>query len=212
MGCERWREALSAQTDGEPADLDEALVAAHVAGCPSCRTFSAGLAGLHRAVRVAPAEAVPDLTDTILAAALADRRPRLGVTLALRWVLVVIAAIEMGLASPDLLGRWHTGGELSTWGVATAIGFLAAAAAPRRAGAMLPMLGCAAALTAFVSGRDILEGNAAVGSEAPHALLIVGVGLLAWLWHRDRTEYSPEPAAYTAGERPTVRTRGRRAA
>lgn len=211
MGCERWREALSAKADGETLDFDEALVTAHVAGCPDCRSFEAGLTRLHRAMRVAPAESVHDLTEAILAAAAADR-PRFALTLALRWVLVVIAAVEMGLASPDLLGRWHTGGELSTWGMATAIGFLAAAAAPRRAGAMLPMLGCAALLTALVSGRDIIEGHAAAGSESPHALLIVGVGLLAWLWQRHRTEFTPEPEAQTVGERHTLRTRGRRAA
>ncbi|MGQ0463998.1 MAG: zf-HC2 domain-containing protein [Sporichthyaceae bacterium] len=213
MGCERWREALSAKADGEALEFDEALVTAHVAGCPDCRSFDAGLARLHRAMRVAPAERVPDLTASILAAAAADR-PRFGLTLALRWLLVVIAAVEMGLASPDLLGRWHTAGELSTWGMATAIGFLAAAASPRRAGAMLPMLGCAAALTAFVSVRDILEGRSGVTAlaEAPHALLVLGVGLLAWLWHLDRTQNAPEPEAQAVGHRPSVRTRSRRAA
>ncbi|MGQ0847012.1 MAG: zf-HC2 domain-containing protein [Sporichthyaceae bacterium] len=215
VGCERWREALSAQADGEPMGLDEALVTTHVAGCPDCRGFQAGLTRLHRVVRVAPADRIPDLTASILAAAAADRRPRFGLTLALRWLLVVIAAVEMGLASPDLLGRWHTGGELSTWGIATAIGFLAAAAAPRRAGPMLPMLGCAALLTTFVAGRDIVENSStgvSLASEAPHALLVVGVGVLAWLWRRDRAEFSPEPEARTVGERRPVGSRRRRAA
>ncbi len=212
MGCERWHEALSARADGEAFELDEALVDAHVSGCPGCRSFEAGLARLHRTVRVAPAESVPDLTEAIIAAVIADRKPHFGLTMALRWVLVVIAAVEMGLAFPDLLGRWHTGGELSTWGVATAIGFLAAAAAPRRAGAMLPMLTCAAILTAFVSARDIIENSTSVGGEAPHALLLVGVLVLAALWHRDRNEFTPEPDALTVGERTSVRNRRRRAA
>jgi predicted anti-sigma-YlaC factor YlaD len=212
VGCERWREALSARADGEPSGLDDALVDAHVAGCASCSDFQAGLTRLHRAMRVAPAELVPDLTDAIIAAARADRRVSFGITMALRWVLVVIAAVEMGMAFPDLLGRWHTGGELSTWGVATAIGFLAAAAAPRRAGAMLPMLGCAAALTTFVASRDVIEGHAAAGAEAPHALLLVGVIVLALLWHRDRLENAPEPEARTVGERRSTRHRWRRAA
>lgn len=212
MGCERWREALSARADGEAPGLDDALVDAHVSGCPSCASFAAGLARLHRALRVAPAGHVPDLTESILAAARADRRVDFGLTMALRWALVVIAAIEMGLAFPDLIGRWHTGGELSTWGVATAIGFLAAAAAPRRAGAMLPMLVCAAALTTFVATRDVLEGNASAGAEAPHALLLLGVVVLTLLWHRDRRENSPEPETRTVGERRSTRHRRRRAA
>lgn len=212
VGCERWREALSARADGEHVDLDEALVDAHVAGCASCQSFRAGLERLHRAMRVAPADPVPDLTASIIAAAQADRRIHFTWTLALRWVLVVVAAVEMGMAFPDLLGRWHTGGELSTWGVATAIGFLAAAAAPRRAGAMLPMLICASSLTAFVSGRDIIEGRATVDSEAPHVLLLVGVIVLALLWHRDRMENSPEPEVATVGERSSARHRWRRAA
>ena len=37
MDCNRWRDALSAMADGESADIDERLVAAHVARCPECQ-------------------------------------------------------------------------------------------------------------------------------------------------------------------------------
>ena len=39
MDCSRWRDALSAMADGESADIDERLVAAHVARCPGCQSY-----------------------------------------------------------------------------------------------------------------------------------------------------------------------------
>jgi predicted anti-sigma-YlaC factor YlaD len=190
MGCEPWREAISAQCDGEPLGVDEALLTAHLGGCDPCRDFRARADRMHRSMRLRPADPVPDRTAAILAAAAADRGrfPRLDPTTALRWVLVVIAAAETGLSASEVLSRWHTSGELGTWGIAASIGFLSVAARPARAGAMLPMLICASVLTAFVSSRDIRAGATRIAWEWPHGLLIAGVAVLAMLWWRERSE------------------------
>jgi predicted anti-sigma-YlaC factor YlaD len=198
MGCQTWREALSARVDGEPLGLDPALLDAHLAGCPGCREYAAGLHRLHRMVRVSAADLVPDRTEEILAAAAHRRWSRPGPVLLLRWLLVLIAAAEMGMSAPEFLSRWHTGGELGTWGIATAIGFLSVAARPQRAAGMFPMLACAALLTTYVSTRDVADGATFLSREWPHGLLLSGVAVLALIWRL--TPESTAPGPRHAGE------------
>ena len=69
MRCEQIREALSARLDGEAAEPEDAVLDAHLDTCASCAAWSQDLTVLHRMVRVREAEAVPDLTAAILAAA-----------------------------------------------------------------------------------------------------------------------------------------------
>jgi len=213
MECEHWHAALSARLDGEALDLDAELLESHLAVCSGCRDHAVALTHLHRSLRLRCADPVPDLTGAILAAMAADRTPRLDPTMILRWVLVVIAAVEAGLATPGLLGRWHTGSELGTWGIAMAIGFLSVALKPARAAALLPMLACAGGLTLFVTTRHLIDGVALLSNEWPHGFLLAGVAVLAVIRHREGagdTGPQPEPAVDTAGNR--IRIRFRRAA
>jgi predicted anti-sigma-YlaC factor YlaD len=213
MGCETWREALSARLDGEPFDVGSHALDAHLDACAECSAYATRLDRLHRATRVAPAVDVPDLTDQILAAAAAaGPRPRLDLTLVLRWVLVVVAALEIGLASPEILGRWHTGGELGTWAIASAVGFLSVALKPRRAGAVLPMLVCATIFTVFVSLRDLTDGRTDPSQEWSHLLLVVGALVLTGLWRRERETEEPGPDVVVGTDRGAVPIRSRRAA
>lgn len=213
MGCETWREALSARLDGEQSDVATETLNAHLEGCVECAAYALRLDRLHRATRVAPAVTVPDLTEGILAAAAAaGPGPRVNLTLVLRWVLVVVAAIEIGLASPEILGRWHTGGELGTWAVASAVGFLSVAHRPKRAGAVLPMLVCATIFTVFVSVRDLAEGATNLGQEWSHLLLVLGAAVLTCLWVRERETEEPGPDVVVATDRGAVPARIRRAA
>ena len=194
MDCERWRDALSARLDSEPLGVDEALLDAHLASCPACCDHADALARLHRGLRVRPADQVPDLTDSILAAAAVDRRRLRGnATLVLRWVLVVIAALEIGLASPELLGRWHAGSELGTWSIAVGVGFLSVALKPARAIALVPMLGMAGLLTAFVTTRHLMDGSARFSEEWPHGVVLVGVVVLVAISRLERAADHPGP-------------------
>ncbi len=201
MDCERWRTALSARLDSEPLGVDEALLDAHLATCSACCDHAEALAALHRSLRLRPADEVPDLTSAILTAAAADpRRRRVVPTLVLRWVLVVIAAVEIGLASPDLLGRWHTGSELGTWSIAVGVGFLSVARKPARAAALVPMLGIAGLLTALVTTRHLLDGAAQLSEEWPHGIVLAGVVVLVAISRLERTADHPGPrSADTVG-------------
>src|SRR4051812_42721597 len=66
MACERWREMLSAQLDGEDDPAARPLVDEHLAGCAACREWLDRAAAVNRLTR--PAVPVPDLGDRILAA------------------------------------------------------------------------------------------------------------------------------------------------
>ena len=194
MDCERWRDALSARLDGEPLGVDETLLDAHLATCAACCDHAAALESLHRGLRLRPADQVPDLTDAILTAAAADRRrPRVGLTFVLRWLLVLIAALEIGLASPELLGRWHTGSELGTWSIAVGVGFLSVAMRPGRASALVPMLGWAGVLIAVVTTRHLLDGAARLSDEWPHGLVLAGVVVLVAISRLEQTADHPGP-------------------
>jgi predicted anti-sigma-YlaC factor YlaD len=188
-----WREALSAVADGEPLGVDERMLQAHLRGCAGCSEFETGLRRLHRATRLRSPESVPDLTATILDGWRAAPRVPGRAAGVLRWTLVLIAALEMGLAAPELLGRWHAGGELGTWQVAAAVGFLSVAVQPRWAAQMLPMLSAATVLTVFVIWHDVALGTVLISQEWPHALLIGGVAVLGVIARLNRTTDQPGP-------------------
>src|SRR3954462_8560530 len=66
--CERWREMLSAQLDGEDDPAGRPLVDEHLAGCAGCREWLDGPATVNRLTRIGVGVA-PDLRASILAAA-----------------------------------------------------------------------------------------------------------------------------------------------
>src|ERR1700760_2301641 len=68
MGCERWREMLSAQLDGEDDAGERELVDAHLAGCADCRAWLDRAAMVNRLTRTGLATPTPDLSATIMAA------------------------------------------------------------------------------------------------------------------------------------------------
>src|SRR5689334_2997712 len=67
MACERWREMLSAQLDGEDDPADRQAVDAHLAGCAGCREWLDRAATVNRLTSTSMATP-PDLTAAILAA------------------------------------------------------------------------------------------------------------------------------------------------
>lgn len=72
-GCAWAREELSARLDGESA-AGEALDA-HLAGCAACRRHARELEDVRRALRVQPAESIPDLAPAIMRTIGATPRP-----------------------------------------------------------------------------------------------------------------------------------------
>ena len=68
MGCDQYREALSADLDGEPAGVGAAGLRGHLDRCAGCRDWYAAAVRVTRLARLAPAEPVPDLAPAVLAA------------------------------------------------------------------------------------------------------------------------------------------------
>ena len=198
--CDDVRELLSARLDGEAPAWLPAEIDAHLRGCAGCRAFDRGAAAFHRAVRVRPAEPVPDLTERILAAATTGVGPAPSRTgrwpsgAQVRVVLGAVAVVQLAVAVPALVlgdgagGSIHVAHHLGDWDVALAIGLLMAVWQPARAWGLLPM---AAALVACMVGSaaiDLSSGHTVAIDEAPHLLQVLGVILL---WRLAR--HAPAP-------------------
>lgn len=186
--CEPYRDALSALADGEVAPVGEAELRAHLDACPTCTSFAAATSDLSRRTRVAPAQPVPDLTASILAAVatpdIARARARLT---QLRGLLALVGVTQLALAVPVLVTAGtlaaHTTREVGIFEVALGIGFLVVARRPSRAGGLLPVAAVVAILVSVTSLGDVVAGTASAVQEAAHLLEIVGTGLL---WALDR--------------------------
>ena len=186
MRCDQSRDLLSARLDGEATDDEVAVLERHLASCPSCSAFASDLATVDRLTRLTPAEPVPDLTASILAAHAPNPRRE-----AARWSLVVVATAQLLLALPSLLvstgSTVHTTRELGSWSVALAVGLLVAAWQPERARGMLPLGVVLAGVLALGALIDVAAGTTAGAGESAHLLEIAGVGLL-WLLARREEE------------------------
>lgn len=155
-----------------------------------------------RSVRVTPAEAIPDLTGPILAAAAARRAavslPPAG-TGRRRWrvALALVALAQLIVAVPALLfgvgagAPTHLAHELGSWDLALAVGFLFAAWRPARAWGMLPLVAALVACLLATTGIDMAEGRAGLLRESTHALDLAGLGLLWALARGGRPSYAP---------------------
>jgi predicted anti-sigma-YlaC factor YlaD len=209
MGCETCREALSARLDGEEPDVPAAELEAHVASCAACRAWLAAAQRLHRQVRVAPAEPVPDLTAGILAAAAPPfRSHRVSV---IRAGLVVVAVTQLALSVPELAGGLHLDHEMASWMVAAAVGFINVAWRPHHVAGALSVIAAAVITMVAVSVRDVAMGHVHLRHEAMHLLLVAGLLLLVVLW-RTRPAGQPGPVVVVGASERTSRGRSRRAA
>ena len=57
--CDRAREWISLQIDGELSELERIVLEAHVARCSECRVFRIDVRGISRELRQAPLERLP---------------------------------------------------------------------------------------------------------------------------------------------------------
>jgi predicted anti-sigma-YlaC factor YlaD len=204
--CTRWREAISAQLDGEDPGIDPALVDAHVARCPDCRAFAAAAADAHRTQRVGVAPAVPDLSRRIRkAVALADRASRWSVVRAL---LVVVAAQIIGFSLPALIfgdeheTATHAARHLGAFTAAYGVGLLVVAIRPARARTMLPVAVVLAGALLITAVVDMANGHVPLVGEAQHLPELLSV-VLVWLLavpapRRAAGSIRPSPPSLTA--------------
>lgn len=194
MECAKWREALSARVDDELADVESQALDAHLRACADCAEHAERLAALTRATRLQAAGRVPDLTPQILARLHGEPSPAQRQA-GLRAGLGGLAAVLIALALPDLLGggQAHAVREVASWHVALAVGFVAAAWRPVWALGLVPVLTAATIGMALTAGLDVAGGHTSLLGEVPHAVKIVGLGVL---WELSRRV---GPPAYRRG-------------
>ncbi|MCL7457357.1 zf-HC2 domain-containing protein [Micromonospora sp. MSM11] len=191
MGCEQWREVLSAQLDGEETAAERTAVADHLVGCDGCRRWYDQATAVSRRARLSVAVAGDDLTDAILAALPTPppRRRRVRFVLTLRAVLGLVGALQLVLGLAQI-GRgtagahahatagglmsghlWH---ESAAWNVAVGAGFLFVAARRTPPTGLVPMLSAFVGVLALLSVNDLLAGWVETTRLVSHGFLLAG--------------------------------------
>ena len=174
MTCDRWREAISADVDGEDPGLDRRLLAAHLARCPGCRSFATAVA------RPRTTPAPPDLSRRVrkLAAA-ADRAGRGSIV---RVLLTVVAAQIIVMSLPALVigDERHAARHLGAFTAAYGVGLLVVAVRPARARTLLPVAAVLAGALVISAVVDLVDGRIPLVNEAQHLPEVVSV-VLVWL-------------------------------
>ncbi|MCG5466637.1 zf-HC2 domain-containing protein [Micromonospora sp. MED01] len=204
MGCERWREILSAQLDGEETGAQGAALRRHLVACPNCRRWHDRAAEITRLVRTRLVASPAELTDVILGSAPAAPRRRedgparrrmvavpraaLG-TLGAVQVVLGLAQVGRGAAVGHLPGGQHLWHESAAWNIAVGAGFVVVAVRRSAAADLVPLLPVFVAMLGLLSVNDLLTSAAAVQRLVSHAFLLAGYAitlLLAWRgWHGD---------------------------
>ncbi|MEV5823620.1 zf-HC2 domain-containing protein [Micromonospora harpali] len=200
MRCERWREMLSAQLDGEETPTERVAAEGHLVTCGDCRAWFETAAAVTRRARTRVVTATPDLADTVLAAVAAApptrrrwsaRRWRERLVAGLRATLGLVGAVQVVLglvqvgrgttvAHAHATGQhlWH---ESAAWNVAVGAGFLFVAVRRFPPAGVLPMLSAFVATLVLLSVNDLVTGQVAVSRLVSHAILVFGWVLTALL-------------------------------
>jgi predicted anti-sigma-YlaC factor YlaD len=184
VGCDQYREALSAELDGEATGVPEEALAGHLGDCPACREWFGRAARITRLARVATAVPVPDLVPAVLAALPAPGAGRRRLFAAARAALVAVALLQALLAwSGALTGQddmvsGHVAREVGAWNLALAVAFLAAATRPRTADALVAPVGVFVAVLSISAISDAFAGDLALGRLLGHLLVGSGLALL----------------------------------
>lgn len=92
--CSRYRAELSARIDGDADPSFAQELESHLGGCAGCRDFQTGQHALRRTLRLAPAEAVPDVTAKVMSAITQESAGR---RREVRFKLASVAAVAAAL-------------------------------------------------------------------------------------------------------------------
>jgi predicted anti-sigma-YlaC factor YlaD len=176
--------------DGESGEIDDRLVAAHVARCPGCQSFKRSI-DLERLgnsptfARLPPVVEMPDLSKSIskLTAA-ADRAAHWSV---LRIVLAVVAAQVIAFALPALVlgeeqdAATHSARHLGAFGVAYGVALLVVVVRPARARSILPVALVLAGAQVIGAIVDLASGRIPLSGEVRHLPQLISVFLIWFL-------------------------------
>ena len=186
--------------DGERADIDERLVAAHVERCADCQAYQQSIErSPNLAVVAAPAE-MPDLSKKVSKLnAAADRAASWSI---LRIVLAIVAAQVILFALPALiLGEehgvaTHAARHLGAFGVAYGVALFVVVVRPARARSILPVALVLAGAQVLGAIVDLATGRIPLVTETRHIPQVISVFLIWFLAvpSRSRPDSSSKPA------------------
>ncbi|HXF36914.1 MAG TPA: zf-HC2 domain-containing protein [Actinomycetota bacterium] len=124
MRCERCQQLVSLRMDGEHLTARQlAAMERHLGSCPACLAFRERAHGLRAAVRIRPAEPVPDLVERVMAAVAAEAAASGGVPAGREEVSERPAAVTPLRPRPPLLPRLSR--SLAPVAAALVVGFVA---------------------------------------------------------------------------------------
>ena len=193
MGCERWRDKLSAQLDGEDDPADRARVEEHLAGCAGCQEWLDRAAAVNRLTRTGVGAPPPDLSAAILVALPSRRSPhRNRLTAALFTALAGVGAVQLILGLTQVSGSesgdalhaataghlWH---ESAAWNVAVGAGYLFLALRRSRPTGVVPMLTAFVGMLVLLSINDLTAARVDGTRLVSHGFVILGYLLVVAL-------------------------------
>lgn len=183
MDCVEARDILSADLDHEAGAMEARAAHRHADDCVECQRWFDDVERLQRRLRVREAEAVPDLSFTILER---SHPPRPGRAEWVRYTLAVLALTQLVIALPWLFASndpgatIHESRHIGAMSVALALGLLYTVKNPSRAYGILPIT-AALAFTMLVSAVvDVVRGATPLLEESIHVLEVLGF-VLVWL-------------------------------
>lgn len=207
MDCERYREILSADLDGEAHSGEMVWAATHTGSCLPCRSWVASARRVDLTVR--RRVEVPDRVDDVLAALAAQ--PPLGSgrrrVVAVRAGLAVVGVANVIIAAFLLTGMGlaifgtvddHSARELAAFQAALGAAFLLAAWDGRARG-RVGMVATAIVLLVGTAMADLAHSATHLQYELAHLPDIVGLGLLLAL--RRAEQSGPRPLARPGSRR-----------
>ena len=191
MGCEGYREALSARLDAEEVPPERAAALdAHLTGCLDCRDWQDSAAMVTRRFRTGPAAAGVDVTGVALPAAPGPGRARLAVALRLLLGGLGLAQLVLGLVQVTVLRAADGGGlhgttadgatpghlwhESAAWNIAIGAGFLWVATRRSRPVGIVPILTVFIGVLVLLSASDLAAGRVESARLASHAFVLTG--------------------------------------
>lgn len=200
MDCVTCREAVSARLDDEAEPAPAEATDRHLAECAACARWQAGVVGLTRSLRVREAVTVPDLTDTILAAAPKAARvwPRVGLGMvAIAQLTLAVAQIVGAGTAMAHVGHGHAGpfaghlvNESTAWTLALGIGLGWTALRPRAASGMIPVLTGFVVVLLGYSAYDLVVDAVPASRVVGHGVLVLALCLLLFV-RRDAAAPTP---------------------
>lgn len=169
--------------------MSEQDLADHVAACMACRQWATAAEQLTRRLRLAPAQAIPDLSAmvaaTLVRAGQHRRRERRLTMLRIALAVVAVAQTGLTLTSGIVGGLFdtplHVDREAGAWNLALAGGLFAVAWQVRRAAGVLPLLATAVVTIFGFEVLDLVRNHTGPAALLPHLLLVAAVTLVAML-------------------------------